>query len=382
MEPIKQGELKANDAVIYFDNICDENGRKLTKSEKRSRLKDMMKNVYDTPELNVCILSDGKAYPLIVCRQNPGRAKFYYFNNVDAPKEEILQAFAKNTGITCKKETYTPKKEGELIANDAKQLLDEVCENGIKLTGPAKLKKLHEWFATIYNTPQKNLCLTPKGEIPIIVRRQGVNNKTMLCLNTSEYQTQVMQAFAKAIGARYLSEKENAEILAPKQEGEMTARECARIFHNVESFDKSNEKRNTSPKLVEWFEHIASSPKLNNVKLPSGEEKPLVVRRKSNAQQCVCLNVSSEYAKPFIIRKVAMITHAEVCLDNLTLSQRNPKELYQAMLSLKKQEKDVSNEKDRNYYKAYAQKIFEFLHLNTDEMLLKTWLEKKSKGEY
>lgn len=29
------GELKSNDVTIYFDNVCDDNGVKLVKSEKK-----------------------------------------------------------------------------------------------------------------------------------------------------------------------------------------------------------------------------------------------------------------------------------------------------------------------------------------------------------
>lgn len=380
MEPIRPGELKATDAVIFFDNICDDNGRKLTKSEKRSRLKDLMKEVYDTPEVNMCLLSDGKTYPLIVCRQNPGRAQFYYFNNIDAPQEEVLQTFAQKTGITCKLENYPEKRAGELIANDAKQLLDEVCENGVKLTGTAKLEKLHNWFKTLYNTPQNNRCLTPKGEVPIIVKRKGVNNKTMLCLNTSEYQTHVMAAFAKHIGAIYLKEKENAEPLLSKQPGEMTARECARIFHNVPNCKSDYSKKDASPKLVEWFEQIYNRPELNEVTVPSGKKVPLLVRRQSVAQQCICLNTSDEAVKPFVIRRFAALIRADVCLDNLTIRQDNPQSLYKTMLGLKKVEYQTKNQKEQAYYHAYAQKVYEKISLLNKEITLTDYLKKHQKA--
>ncbi|MBO5038387.1 MAG: hypothetical protein J6C85_02870 [Alphaproteobacteria bacterium] len=382
MEPIRQGELKANDAVIFFDNICDNNGRKLTKSEKRSRLKDLMKEVYDAPDVNVCILSDGSTFPLIVCRQNPGRAKFYYFNNIDAPEKEVLQTFAQKTGITCKQETYPEKCAGELIANDAKQLLDEVCENGVKLTGTAKLEKLHDWFKTLYNTPQSNRCLTPKGEVPIIVKRRGVNNKTMLCLNTSEYQTHVMAAFARCIGAVYLKEKENAEPLLNKNRGELTARECARIFHNVPNCKNNYTKKDASPKLVEWFEKIYNRPDLNTVSLPSGEKIPLLVRRQSVAQQCICLNTADEARKPFVIRRMAAIIRADICLDNLKLSAEKPQTLHKTMFCLKKAEYQAENPKDQAYYHAYAQKVYETLSLPDKEITLSEYLKKHFSGKF
>lgn len=379
MEPIRQGELKATDAVIFFDNICDQNGHKLTKSEKRSRLKDLMKEVYDAPDINICVLSDGKTYPLIVCRQNPGRAKFYYFNNIDAPQSEVLQTFAQKTGIICKEEISPEKLAGELIANDAKQLLDEVCEKGVKLTGTAKLEKLHDWFKTLYKTPQSNRCLTPKGEVPIIVKRKGINNKTMLCLNTSEYQTYVMAAFAKQIGAIYLKEKENAEPLLNKQLGEMTARESARIFHNVSNCKSGYIKKDASSKLVEWFERIYAYPKLNEITLPTRQKVPLLVRRQSVAQQCICLNTADEMAKPFVIRRIAAIIHADICLDNLSISQEKTRDLYKTMIYLKKAEYQAESLKDQAYYHAYAQKIYETLFLPNKEITLTEYIKKHQK---
>ena len=42
LEP-KNGEFIANDVVKFFDNVCDKDGIKLSKSQKRSRILELMK---------------------------------------------------------------------------------------------------------------------------------------------------------------------------------------------------------------------------------------------------------------------------------------------------------------------------------------------------
>lgn len=374
MLPIREGELKANDAVIYFDNICDKNGSKLTKSEKRTRLKEMMKEVYDNPEQNSFLLSDGNRQPLIVCRQNPGRAKFYYFNTVDAPRDEVLQAFAEKTGITFKQEKIPHKRIGELTANDAKQFLDNITENGRKLAGIHKLKKLHQLFYELYLS-KNNVCLSPNGNIPIIVKRLGDNNKATFCLNTSQHRADVLEAFSTAIGAVYLKEKENDETPPEKTAGELTARDCARIFHNVPNPDGGMEKRDASSKLVKWFQRIYNSPRLNKVTLPNGKEIPLLVKRQSVAQRCVCLNSSDEIAKPFVIFMMAKIMHSDICLNNIKISTHDGEKLYRAIILLNKAIYFAPKDEDKIYYRNYAQRAYEKLSPKTDKITFSEWLK-------
>jgi len=377
-QPIRDGELNASTAVKFFDNICNEQGVKLVKSEKRAYLKEEMAKLYYLhPDKNVCHLADGRVVPIVVCRQNPGRGAFCYFNNIDAPLTEILAAFAKVTGITYKQNHVEPKKKGELIATDAKQFLDDICESGRKLAGAEKLKKIHLLFNELYHQPQQNRCQTPEGIRPIIVARCGENNHFALCLNTSSYRQEIFKSFCKWAHCSYLQDKENADVLQPKQKDELTARTCARIFHDVANPHGGYIHQDCSPKLVEWFTVIANSSHLNQVNLPDGKVIPLVVARKSHSQSCYCLNTSDEIAKPFVIWKVAQITKAKICLKNIPLSQKNTKQTYKAMKTLIKQcTKAKSNGSEQQFYKNYADMLFNKLNISS-ELTLSAWLKNK-----
>ena len=374
--PIREGELNASTAIRFFDNIRDTDGTLLIKSKKRAKLKEQMYLLfYKHPEQNVCTLSDGREVPIIVCRQNPHRGAFCYFNNVDAPQDEIFSAFAKHCGITYKSDILETKKQGELIANDAKQFLDNICQDGRKLAGAEKLKQLHHLFATLYADKENNQCQAENGYIPIIIARTGENRRRVYCLNTSNYREIVFQAFAEWSGCIYRQDKENQVILEPKKEEELTARQCARIFHDVPNLDGSNIKRDASPKLVEWFEYLAHHSSLNQVKLPSGKEVPLVIARKSHSQQCFCLNTADESAKPFVIWRTSEIIGATVCSDNISMTLKNNKKAYQTMKALIEKAKK-SSFKAGVFYKVYAQKIYQQLNLGS-ELMLETWLKNK-----
>lgn len=379
MLPIQPGEMKANDAVRFFDNICDSDGNKLTKSEKRTRLKEMMTQLYYfTPEKNKCTLKDGTTVEIIVVRSNPGRAKFCYFNNVAAPMDEIFRAFADLEGITYKEQNIEHKKQGDLSANDAKQFLDDVRVGDKKLSGFLKLEKLHKLFAKLHSTSKQNVCKTPEGDKPIVVERLSENNWPVLYLNTSENRYEVLQAFADWAGCIYRKDKEEWKVLPKKQKGELTARDCARIFHNVANKDKDNPKRDASPKLVEWFNYIGNTPELNRVTLPDGSEEPLVVERQSYAQRCWCLNVANEAIKPFVINRMAEISRSDVCMNNIKISESQAKELYQAMMSLAILTKTTNQSTKRAYYNSYAEKIYQKLNIGS-EFTLNSYLANKGK---
>ena len=71
-----KGELKSNDIVIYFDNVCDENGKKLIRSEKRSRIRELMYDLFSKDDENKCTLEDGSVVPIIVERREYHRPSF------------------------------------------------------------------------------------------------------------------------------------------------------------------------------------------------------------------------------------------------------------------------------------------------------------------
>ena len=54
--PPREDELKANDAATLFDNVTDCNGRRLSQSEKRARLLELMKSLSLNTEKNICKL--------------------------------------------------------------------------------------------------------------------------------------------------------------------------------------------------------------------------------------------------------------------------------------------------------------------------------------
>ena len=375
-------DLKSNDTDKYFDNICDENGQKLTKSLKRTRLMQMMRELYyKHPEENECTLSTGEIVPIIIAKRHPKRGEFCYFNTSSAPAEEILRAFAVKTGITCKFTRPEPKKDGELIVSDIKHLMDNVTVNDKKVSDFKKQERLNELFEQLYNTPEKNVCRTENGkEIPIIVERLGVNNWNFLCLNTSEHRSEVLSAFAEFAGCTYCREKENAVIPPERQKTEMTARECARIFHSVPNLDGSMTKRDASPKLVEWFSHIYARPALNSVQLPNGTSEPLLVHRISHSQQCLCLNTSNERTKPFVIKRMAEITGAKICLENLKINDDNLSDLYKSIITLTKAAEQTENVKEQLYYKTYASKAWRTLTPESKEFSVEEWLINQHKS--
>lgn len=384
MAEFKNEDLLASDAAKFFDNICDETGRKLVKAEKRSRLMTLMRDLYyNHPDKNICCLQDGKTVPVIIAKRHPKRGEFCYFNTENAPRDEILCQFAEKMNITCKLTRPEPKKDGELIVSDIKHLMDDVTVDGQKVSDFRKQEKLNELFAQLYNSPKDNVCHIPEGkDIPIVVERLSVNNWNFLCLNTSEYRTAVLSAFADFAGCIYCQEKENAIIPPERQKTEMTARECARIFHGVPNLDGGNYKRDASPKLVEWFAHIYNRPKLNRVVLPDGKEEPLLVYRQSCSQKCLCLNTSDERVKPFVIKRMAEITEATICLDNLKIHSDNPQNLHKSIMTLVRAAQHAKRMEEITYYRTYAQKIRQVLSPQSKEFTIEEWIinhTKKSK---
>ncbi len=372
-------DLKANDASKFFDNICDENGVKLTKSAKRTRLKLLMRKLYHFhPEQNVCRLNDGREVSIIIAKRYPKHGEFCYFNTAAAPVEEILQAFAETMNITCRLTRPEPKKENELIVSDIKYLMDNVKVDGKKVSDFKKQEQLNKLFQHLYQSPDANVCHTDDGKtIPIIVERLSVNNWNTLCLNTSEYRKEVLAAFAAYADCTYCYEKENAVTPPKRLKTEMTARECARIFHGVPNLDGSMVKRDASPKLVEWFAHIYNKPSSNKTKLPDGTEIPLLVYRVSCSQKCLCLNTSDERIKPFVIKRIAEITDTSVCLDNLKIHSDDVISLRQTIFSLAKACSQTQKAKEIAYYEAYANKVYRTMSPNGKEFNAKEWLIKK-----
>lgn len=375
MPEIKE-DLKANDADKFFDNICDEKGNKLTKSAKRTRLKLLMRKLYHfQPEQNICRLKDGRNVPIVIAKRQPKRGEFCYFNTTSEPVEEILQAFAERMNITCRLSRPEPKKENELIVSDIKHLMDNVKVDGKKVSDFKKQEQLNKLFQQLYQSPSENICQTEDGKtIPIIVERLSVNNWNTLCLNTSEYRAEVLAAFAAYADCTYCYEKENAVTPPKRLKKEMTARECARIFHGVPNLDGSMVKRDASPKLVEWFAHIYERPSLNKTKLPDGTEVPLLVYRISRSQKCLCLNTADESVKPFVIKRMAEITDASICLDNLKIHSDDVVSLRKAIISLAKASAQTEKVKEITYYEAYANKVLFTMSPNGKEFNAKEWM--------
>lgn len=369
-------DLKANDASKFFDNICDEKGNKLTKSAKRTRLKLLMRKLYHfLPKQNICQLKDGRQIPIVMAKRQPKRGEFCYFNTTTAPVEEILQAFAERMNITCRLSRPEPKKENELIVSDIKHLMDNVKVDGKKVSNFKKQEQLNKLFQQLYQSPAENICRMEDGKtIPIIVERLSVNNWNTLCLNTSEHRTEVLAAFAAYAGCTYCHEKENAVTPPKRLKTEMTARECARIFHDVSNLDGSMVKREASPKLVEWFAHIYNRPSLNKTKLPDGTDVPLLVYRISRSQKCLCLNTSDEQVKPFVIKRMAEITGASICLDNLKIYSDDVVSLRQTIVSLAKASAQTEKVKEMTYYEAYANKVFFAMSPHSKEFNAKEWM--------
>lgn len=371
----QEGELNASEVVKFFDNVKNENGEKLTQSEKRGRLRFLFTKLYQNKAKNRCTLPDGKAVPIVVHRRQEGRAPAYYLNTAQAPKEIILKTFAEQTGITYKNERPQAKKIGELIVSDVKHLFDNVkSEDGKKLSGFKKQDRLNGLFRKLYERPEDNTCEISGKKQAIIVERLGINNKTMYCLNSSEHRQEILSAFAKWADCKYCSEKEDAEKLQEKQDGELTPRECARIFHKVENYGKAY-KKYTSEKLAQWFEHIYNHPNLNQVNLPNSSAVAIVVRRQSYAQQCYCLNTADEVIKPFVLKQIAEITKAEICFDNLCIKKHSKNALYKSILAVCKAEQKATNIQDKKYYRRYAQKAYESLSPQSRELTVSEWLQ-------
>lgn len=233
-------DLKSNDADKYFDNICDENGQKLTKSAKRSKLMQMMRELYyKHSEDNNCTLSTGETVPLVIAKRHPKRGEFCYFNTSSAPVEEILSAFAEKMHITCKLTRPEPKKEGELIVADIKNLMDNVTVNGKKVSDTRKQQELNRLFYRLYHTPEENICKTSEGsEIPVIVERLSVNNWNTLCLNASEHRAEVLSAFAAWVGCTYCQEKENAVTPPERQKNRNDCPRMCAYFSRCAKFGR------------------------------------------------------------------------------------------------------------------------------------------------
>ena len=372
------GELKSNDVTIYFDNVCDDNGVKLVKSEKRSRIRNFMNYLYENKEMNKCVLEDGRVVPIIVKRKGEGRPAFCYFNSVEAPKDEILKAFADNTGITFKKDAYPPKKEGELIVSDIKNIIDNVLVDGKKVSGIKKIKALKDFFEQLYLDEENNVCKLPTGEyVPIVVKRLSANNIVANCLNTSEHRQEILRAFAQKMGCTYQEYKENEIKPDDKREGELTTRECYHFLYLVKDLNPRSPKDDGSSRLVEWFEAINNSPSQNKVVLPNGEEHPLVVYRVSYAQRCVCLNTSDERIKPFAIKRMAELTEATINLDNIEISSKSSQELIETIKLLDIAGKRATNSSDRSFYNSYKQKVYNKLSLTDKEISVNEWLKNK-----
>ncbi len=371
----QEGELNASEVVKYFDNIKNAEGKKLTQSEKRGYIRFLFAKLCEDNERNKCILANGKVVPIVVHRRQEGRAAAYYLNTAKAPKEEILRAFAQRVGAEYKTSKPKAKNLDELIVSDVKHLLDDIkSEEGKKLSGFKKQDKLNNLFRELYHTPSANKYMTPDGEIPIIVERLGVNNKTAYCLNCVINRQDILEAFAKWAGCKYCPEKENKENLAEKQEGELTARECAKIFHKVENRGMEYKKYG-SEKILAWFNFIYRHEKLNQAELPNGSCVTLVVRRRSYSQECLCLNTADEIVKPFVLKRMAEITKSEICIENLRFNPQSKTSLYRSIVALNKAAQGASQE-DEQYYRAYAQKAYQSLSPQSKEITVSEWLAK------
>ena len=373
-----KGELRANEITIYYDNVCDETGKKLVKTEKRSRIRELMYELFENEDKNKCILKDGRVVPIVVQRREYHRPAFCCLNTVDAPKDEILRAFACKTNISYKKENYPPKKEGELIVNDILYLIGDIVSNNVKVSGIKKYKELKRLFKQLAENPKDNICKLPTGEeVPIIVKRVSDNNIVSYCLNTSEHRKVILREFAKKTGCTYFEEKENDIKPLDKKLGELTARDCYRFLHSVQDMKPQSPKDDSSTRLVEWFNTIYNNHSLNSVVLPNGETHPLVVHRTSHSQRCICLNTSDEKIKPFVIKRMAEITKATINIDNIPINNTSAQELVCAIKLLNMVEEKTKSE-DR-FYESYKQKVYEELSTTDKEVTVNEWIKNKFK---
>lgn len=379
--PKKRGELTASSVVKLFDNVRDENGKKLVQVAKRSRLLALMKTMVQDPEKNKCTLKNGQVVPIIVIRQEPKRGAFCYFNTEEAPLEEILRAFAEKNDITYCSKQIKLRHPQEMIANEAKQFLDDVSKNGKRLSGTEKLDHLLNLFEELYHTPEQNKTVLPDGEeIPLVVERIGANNRSAYCLNTSEHRVEVLTAFAKVVGCVYRQDKESWEELPKKCFGEMTARESSRVFHNVPDLNIDLPQKDASPRLVKWFQYIYERAQLNQVRLPDESVVPVVVPRQSHSQRCLCLNTSDELVKPFVIKRLSEITKSDICLDNLKIMVKDCTRLEKTMFNLMKLVGQTSIPEEQLYYRSYAQKVYLALSCGQEMTVFEWWKKRELTG--
>ncbi len=374
-QPPKDGELIASEAVIFFKNITDETGNIVYKSRKRTRLLELMKKMVADEQVNTCILSTEEVVPIIVERKYEGRGVFCYFNTADYPRDEILQAFAKINNITYISQEIENKKEGELIAQEILHLIDDVKVNGKKVTGIQKVKEAIILFQKLYKDEKSNVCRLGDGtKIPIIVKRKGINNRVAYFLNSSIYKTEVLKALTQYAGCTYLEYKENEATPEPKHERELTARACAKIFHKVRKCEAKVQKRENKENLVCWFRYIYDNPNLNRVILPDDSEAKVVVKRLSGSQHFLCLNTSNAIVKPFVLKRVAEITDAEICFSNLDLSNDDKKEVCASLKYLIRCADKSKDQYTSNYYNTYAEIAFLSANIKTKCKTAKEWV--------
>ena len=373
------GELKVGNAVKFFDNVTDEKGKRLSKSAKRTRIKELMEKLYQDKENNRTTLQDGREVPIIVARSYEKRPTYCYFNTALAPKEEILRAFALKNNILYIKDKPEPKKQGELIAQEVLHLLDDVKQHGTKVSGLKKVAATILLFQTLYKDKENNICTLPNGEnIPIIVKRTGENNHIAYYLNSSEHRKEVLRAFASKTDTIYLEYKEEDTMPEEKHPQELTARPCAKLFHKVEMVPGDEIKQEGKERILQWFHRIYSRPEENKVILPDGKVADLLVKRISRSQRCLCLNTSNATIKPFVLKRFTELSKSEFCFDNLNLEKDDIKELIKSIKLLALAYNKTNSEDEKSFYHIYSQKAFEALHIKTNHLTVEEYLISKA----
>lgn len=376
----KEGEIVGSHSDKYFENVIGEDGVKQTKQDKRHRIVELMDELYNSCE-NFCQVSDGRVVPIVIERTDKIGRKLRYFNTADAPKDEILKAFALSVNINYVEEKPAPKQIGELIAADVNHLFDDIKVNNKKVSGDKKQNRLVQLFRSLYSTPQENICIIKGEAYPIIVERTGYNNKAVCCLNASDYRAEILSAFANWADCVYCQEKEDIIDPPVRQKTEMSTRDSARVYHAVPNLDDYNPKQDGRIRLVEWFKHIYDDSKLNRVILPNGAEAELIVKRKSCSRTAYFLNTSDENIKPFVIKKVADIIGATICIDNLKINTTDTQTIHNIIFSTKKEAKKSLNEDDANYYNAYAQIAYNTLSTKKEYITVNDWIKNNSKSK-
>lgn len=375
----KEGEIAASQSDKYFENVLGKDGTKQTKQNKRHRIKELMDELYNSGE-NFCQVSDGRTVPIVIERTDKIGRKLRYFNTVDAPKDEILKAFALSVNIDYIEEKPTPKQIGDLIAADVNHLFDDIKIDDKKISGDKKQNYLVQLFRELYLSPEENICIINNKPYPIIVERTGYNNKPVCCLNASAHRTEILSSFAKWVGGTYCQDKEDIIDPPARKPTEMSARESARIYHAVQNLHDKNPKQESTNRLVEWYAHIYNTPELNKVILPNGAETPLIVKRKSCSRTAYYLNTSDENIKPFVIKKVADITGATICIDNLKINTTDSQTLHNIIYSTKKEAQKSQNSTDASYYNAYAQIAYNNnLSIKKEYITVNDWLKNNPK---